>query len=1611
MRSRRIAIFVKYLVISLAILLALILIGVNLPFSQRLITDKVNGLLQRKGIPARVDKITLLINGKVGTDRLQLIDAAGDTIIYGGQVRASARLVPLLFRKVKINSLAINDAVVHITTDPVTGKPDLLALFATGEKPPEAKDKSRKKWDISVSAVNLKNVRLTYNDAFHGIYLNPTVGTLSVKLDNLSLSERQVNVSVIEMADIHGGITLEKKPYREKNQRNEAAPAWSFKLSKAGFRDISFFLHQPDNSQRMEFSLTKGDISDAAVSLADHIISVEELLLQEPGMRLFSASSDSLSKPGKADKSPASFPGPWNISGADLKISGGSIQTDDYNKPSGEADADTPFTINALNTALRNLRLSSQESGFDLKTLSFGMGNGFKLEEGEVVFDSDASGKSVLDAKLRTASSRVRMEIQIGSKLADVMKSYRTVPFSLKIDDTRISAPDIRAFLPVSKELPSEMRGENSVLRIACAASGTADLINLEKLTLSTSDGVTFSVAGKVMGITEPPSALCFLDFRADNITNSGLTKLIKISGSSVKLPDFNTLAIRGNISDSLSSPEFFVALQTSSDTVTIDGSASISAKKYSLVVTGYSQNLGMLTGIKDLGHFSGIIRLDGEGFKPATMKYKGGIVVDSVLFRNYNYHDIKAEIAGIYGKHRFTVTSGDPSLTCDLGGIVSFGESLTGAVISGSFTIDADKLNLYNGIQVGGMLDGAWDKSPAGMTGSVSLKNLALSSVESTEVLENLSLSFQSSDTLMEGSARSDFMEARVRVMGSANDIKKAFSQGKLRLAAIIDSTVSNRIPIISLLPETSLSFEATYDPIIGILLNDSLFSYNKVSASLNKESTGNASSEITIDRFSLGKGGGFGTTLHFASIPDTTSLTVSADSIKFGNINLADLTANIATTMDTALYSLKASDRNDRLIYDIAGEAYKNEGMIRLRSTQPEWTVNGFKWTVSQGEFLALDPANRNFMADLHWKNDESTLDIYGSELEKIFIEVRNVWINMLAIPGMNTYGYDGELSGKIGFSGKDGNDLGIKMDIRQTKTYVSPIGDFRITASYLSDTLGTVEGDLNAVLNDTSSLNLVFRSELEGDKKSMHSEFANIPLNTFKSLVSKYISGLTGEVSGKLRLSSNDKKPRLDGEIQIAGTELKIIPLNARFYLPDDVIRLENNKIVFRQFKVLDSLKKQLTLDGSINLENPKNITADLQVTSDRLQVMNTTEKENPSFNGSVFVDTKLNITGPVQSPSIAGSIVLAEGTVINYMYAENLTVSETEKTITFASLTDEKPDGEPEKVPVKTFTRSPDIEAAIEINPNSLFNFKISRGFDIGAQITGGGFLTYGLMPNKDISLSGTYEINQGTAQLKIPGWPRKDFTITPGSFLRWDGQVDNPELNVETISKVRGSYDNPVDGQTREVDFLVNMKLANRLSQLEIIFDVSSQDQYIMSVFSSYSADERMKQAINLLIFERIELPGQTSSTAYLSQQINQFWESQLNQITKSTFKNIDFSLGIDTYTQSTDQGKQEVTSFSYEVKKEMFKDRGSVLVSGRMNDNSPGSTQTSNLIENFIFEYAIDSARTKFLKVYRQQNYEDLLEGEVTKSGVGFIYRKNYDRISDIWRRKKKTRQ
>ena len=64
----------------------------------------------------------------------------------------------------------------------------------------------------------------------------------------------------------------------------------------------------------------------------------------------------------------------------------------------------------------------------------------------------------------------------------------------------------------------------------------------------------------------------------------------------------------------------------------------------------------------------------------------------------------------------------------------------------------------------------------------------------------------------------------------------------------------------------------------------------------------------------------------------------------------------------------------------------------------------------------------------------------------------------------------------------------------------------------------------------------------------------------------------------------------------------------------------------------------------------------------------------------------------------------------------------------------------------------------------------------------------------------------------------------------------------------------------------------------------------------------------------------------------------------------------------------------------------------------------------NNFIDNVSIEYRLDSGGTRYLRAFHKKNYENVLEGEITQTGVGFLFRKKLDNLSDLWMwgRKKK---
>jgi hypothetical protein len=1603
----RILTVIKYLIISLVFLFLFLLAAVNLPVSQRIITRTANNYFNSKKLPVQVEKITLLVTGRVGLRQPQIIIPSGDTLLNADQISVAIRIAPLIFKKLKVKAVTINQATVSLRKDSISGALNLVSLFSATTNPPQAKTNSGKKWQIEAESVKLKDVRFSFEDEGGGVKVWQSVGRLFVKLNSLSLNDKIVDVSEIDMESVSGGVELTNVKAPDEKQAANESSTWKFRLGKGNLKDIRFVLHQPDMKQRMEISLKRADISETTLTLADHTIMNAGIELQEPVAGIFSSSTESSSDGSKGIENRAGFPGPWSITGDDVKITGGAFDKGEYAAEAVINAGNSMLQVSDLNTAVQDLVLNNRESNINIERLSFNSGNGFELKRGEITFHSDSTLNSRLVASLETPSSMATLRFEAESDLTSLLSSFMSVPFSLSIDRTEISAGDILRFLPGLNEKISEEARKNFRITAAASITGTLEKMNLGNFALKSRSGATLSLKGEISNIAKPSVATLNIDLTADNITRNRLADLLSITGISTDLPDFEPLALEVSVRDSLLVPEFSLALNGGLGSVEIDGAIDIYDKVYDLLVACSGLELGSITGVSGLSRFSGNLDIDGIGFSPASMAMNASVSIDTAGFRGYDYRSVIIEVDGRNGSYSVAADANDPSFKCDLSGNIEFRDSLIRGSITGFFDIDAGRLNLYKDFSGRGTVEAYISRDHGDLTGSLYVNEMSVIRSGRTGYLDSLSIEFQSTDSLLVGKALTDFLRADAHFSGSVADLKRALSEGQLRGAALVDSAVGNKLPFLSVMPDLHLTADMVYDPFIDIFVNDSIFNYDRVSLELTKDTTGVATARMTAGRLMTGATSLFDTRLEFENHPDYSLLTVKSDSVRYGSIMLSDLAIDMTTKVDTGEFRIKAEDRESLLLYDIAGEVYKSGREIRLRSTLPSWIVNGFTWSISLSDFLIMEPWKKDFTADLHLKSDQHAIDIYGNKLGKIILELKEVDLNKLVIPGMDTFGADGILTGKIGYQGKDGMDLGINMNISELTLNDREVGILSVDGHFLSDTLGDAESNLLIVMNDTSRLSLDLMLGKSRGSRNIEAEFSGIPVDPFESFADKFISGLHGFVSGEVRLTSEDKKQRIDGSVEIRETGLRIKPLNASFYLPGDIITINNNRLTFNDFIILDSLRKQLSLNGTIDLADPENIIADLRVASDRMQLMNTSEKDNQAFYGSIFVNTGLNITGSLRNPSVEGKIVLAEGTVINYKYTEDLSVSETEKTIKFASLT-QADTVRSDMIPIeKPFSNLPEIEALIEIDPKSLFNFQITRGFDIGVHITGGGFLTYSMMPNQATNLNGTYEIHQGSTELKIPGWPRKDFIITPGSYIRWDGKIGDPELRIETTSKVRGSYYNPVDQNNRVVNFLVYLKMTNRLAELDLVFDVRSEDQYVMSVINSMSADERMQQAINLLIFERIELPNSESSSDYVTQQISQFWESQLNQLTSSAIKGVDISFGLDTFTGVSDAGgKESYTSLTYEVKKAMFKDRGTLMVSGRMYENTPAGQSSNNLIENFIFEYSLDSARTKFLKVYRQQNYEDLLEGEVIKSGVGFIYRKNYDRLRDIWRRK-----
>lgn len=527
--------------------------------------------------------------------------------------------------------------------------------------------------------------------------------------------------------------------------------------------------------------------------------------------------------------------------------------------------------------------------------------------------------------------------------------------------------------------------------------------------------------------------------------------------------------------------------------------------------------------------------------------------------------------------------------------------------------------------------------------------------------------------------------------------------------------------------------------------------------------------------------------------------------------------------------------------------------------------------------------------------------------------------------------------------------------------------------------------------------------------GHAMELSLEIPSLPLGWINAFIPDNTVVLYGDLYGKMNLSGMPDSLSVDGSLAFRGAGGEVVMLGTRFALDSVVVPVRQGKIELNGFGITAPNKSRLEMDGELTLLPGRAMNCNLSLRADDFQVVDVKKNETSWVYGNAYIDLDVGLNGPFDALDLTGRVNLRDNTVLDYVLRNSLSGLEehTRDLVRFVSFGDSTLTGRDEltnRIHAGGFS----MKLLVDINKAVTMNINLSEDGNDRVIVRGGGNLIYSMNPENGNNLVGKYVLDGGMVRYGIPVVGEKNFTIQGGSYIEWTGKLLNPILRITAVMPVRVNVTED-NRSSRMVNFEVLIRIEEDLRQPRIVFDLTApNDQSIQTQLAAFSAEERTKQAMNLLIYGTYTAPGTVNAGTNANNTLNNFVEKELNQWTRRYLKNTNLTFGIDTYNQMNADGQGgKRTDYSYQFSKQLFNDKVRVKVGGRISsDNAPGTSMEDNLIDDVSVEYMFKRNRNLFMKVFRHTNYESILEGEVTQTGVGIVWRKSFRRLKEIFKRK-----
>lgn len=1229
-------------------------------------------------------------------------------------------------------------------------------------------------------------------------------------------------------------------------------------------------------------------------------------------------------------------------------------------------------------------------------------------------FLMDSTGMSARDFDINTLYSSLHLDAMAGITPALPMDS---APVSIDAH-MQVGMPDVAmaypALSPMIRQLP-----QRTPLQAAVVAGGRMDSLAIDTARIWMQRVFGLAADGRVIDMTDMNRISGHVGLRGW-LANTGFVKQTLFDAQMRRTVDLPPLTLRADVNMNRGTIAGTVRAVTGTGRIALDGTWAGRTTSYSAKLRADSLPVKAFLPTMGIGSVTATADIEGHGLDPLSphTSLTANLSVESAEYMGHEYGDIDLSATLADGRARARLNSDNTA--------ADFEMTVDATLSPKEYTWEADgeirNLDLY-----------ALGMSDTTMNGQLDLRSSGRMVPDSgiiaaTADIDNLSWFMPGAD-LHTGPVKAAFattdssVEATVdnRGLHAAFTSPQGLDSLMSRLSAF--STLMNRqladrrIDVEAVqhaLPPMRLDMHANGPSLLADYLRGSGISVNNIALSAINDSI------IRLGARALRIRSGE------TRIDTVTVAMTQRDQYLIYDVSMGNRPGTMDAFARVGLRGYVAYDQLQMLARqnNIQGQTGYSLGLTATADTTginihfvPDDPVIAYKdWTINPDNFIHLDMAHRHLDANLDMAGAGSRVHLYTEHSdsvatqEDVILQITDLqladWLaispfappvkgavsanmrfgwNQSSLTGTGTVGLDNLIYGRERVGSFD-----LGLDLSTTTA-----GVIHADASLLVDSVKviTARGSLNDSTS-TTPFNLDF-------------SMIHLPLRILNPFLPADMARLSGMLNGRMDITGDLANPVFNGYIDFDSTAVRVPMIGTDFSFSEEKVPVVDNVVTFDNYTIRAVNENPLYINGTVAFTDMAAPKMDLNLKANNMQVVGNRRGRGADIYGKAFINADATVRGTPVLMLVDANLSLLRGTNVTYIMTTDASTALTSRSsgdmVRFVNFSDSLSMAEADTIQPTAMGMM--LNATLNIQSGATVNVDLSTDGKNKVQINGEGSLNYVSSPLGDTRMTGRYTINSGFVRYSMPMISEMVFNLNQDSYVAFNGDMLNPTLHVSAVDQKRANVTR--EGQnSRLVNFDITLTVTGTLEDMNVAFDLSTRDDItVQNELQSMSAEQRANQAMNMLLYNVYTGPGTKANSNLSGNPLYSFLTSQVNTWMANNIRGVDISFGIDQYDRTYGGNTSTAMSYSYRVSKTLFNDRFKIIVGGNYSTDADADENFSqNLINDISFEYMLNRSGSMVIKIFRHTGYESILEGEVTQTGVGFVYRHKLNRLSDMFR-------